>query len=298
MDKMDPGILDRCLHGIQTGQATLERCLAENSEHAETLEPLLRIAALTNSGLAPTGPSETFRSHSSKRVMNLTRARLKKTAPASQRRTVWMWRPAYRLAGALLALALLIGSVGVAYASEDALPGDDLYGIKRGLERAALVVSLRAEGDAELLLEHAGRRIAELEELVRRGRGNDIGPALDGYEHAVRKGLEIAADHGAGLGNLGTALANHERALVAALERAPEQAIPAINRALEHSQNGKKKVEQILNEQHPSESTPGQLKKNLEAGATVLPAGQVKKTEAAARDLPPGQLKRKETQTP
>ena len=297
MDKMDPGILDRCLRGIQSGEVTLEQCLLENSEHAEALEPLLRVAASTRAQLAPTGPSQAFLTHSPKRVMNLARARLKTSTPSSgRRRPVWLRQPGYRMAGVLLALALLTASVGVASASSDALPGDNLYGVKRGLERAALVVSLSAQGDAELVLKHAGRRIAEVEELVRRGRGNDIGPALEGYEHAVRKGLEIAADHGAGLGNLGTALSNHEQALVAMLKRAPEQAIPAINRALEHSQNGKKKVEQIREEQHPSESAPGQLKKTPEAAATARAPGQVKKTEAPAHDLPPGQ--RKKTQTP
>ncbi len=160
-----------------------------------------------------------------------------------------------------LAITLLIGSVGVAYASGDALPGDNLYGVKRGLERAALVVSLSAEGDAELWLKHADQRIAEVEELVRRGRGGDIGLALESYEHAVRKGLEIAADHGAGLGNLGDALANHEQALVAMLERAPEQAIPGLTRALENSRNGRNAVEQIRGDQHPNELAPGQLKK-------------------------------------
>ncbi len=298
MGKMDPGILDRCLRDIQSGEATLDRCLAENPSSAEALEPLLRVAASTRAQLAPAGPSQAFLTHSPKRVMNLAKARLKTSTPSRRRPPVWLRQPAYRMAGVLLALALLMGSVGIAYASGDALPGDNLYGVKRGLERAALVVSLSAQGDAELVLKHAGRRIAEVEELVRRGRGNDIGPALEGYEHAVRKGLEIADDHGAGLGNLGTALSNHEQALVALLKKAPEQAIPAINRALEHSQNGKKKVEQIREEQHPSESAPGQSQKTSEAAATELAPGQLKKTEAPVHVLPPGPRKKTETQTP
>lgn len=298
MSKMDPKVLDRCLLQIQSGEATLEECLLENAAHAKALEPLLRVAASTRAQLAPTGPSQAFLTDSPKRVINLTRARLKASSPAPRRRPKLILRPAYRLAAVLLAMVLLFGTVGAAYASGDALPGDNLYGVKRGLERAALVVSLSAEGDAELWLKHADRRIAEVEELVRRGRGGDIGPALEGYEHAVSKGLEIAAEHGAVLGDLETALDNHEQVLAGVLAEAPEQAIPAINRALEHSQSGKKKVEQIREEQHPSESAPGQIKRTPDPleNATELPPGQQKKNEAQGRDLPPGQLRK--TQTP
>ncbi|MFQ5923105.1 MAG: DUF5667 domain-containing protein [Anaerolineales bacterium] len=297
MDKIDPRILDRCLRDIQRGQSTLEQCLAENPSHAEALEPLLRVAAVTHAQLTPAGPSQGFLTHSPKRMMNLVRARLKTSTPSRRRRPVWIGQPAYRLAGVLLALALLIGSVGVAYASDDALPGDNLYGVKRGLERAALVVSLSAEGDAELLLEHASRRIAEVKELVRRGRGNEIGPAIEGYEHAVRKGLEIASGHGAVLDDLGAALGNHEQVLEGVMAEAPEQAVPGLTRALESSRNGKNMVEQIRSGQHPSDAAPGQLRKTPDPleGATELPPGQLKRDEAQGRDLPTGQLKKTQT---
>ncbi len=298
MDKIDPGILDRCLRGIQSGEVTLEQCLANNPSIAEALEPILRVAASTHAQLAPAGPSQAFLTHSPKRVMNLVKARLETSTPSRARRTVWLGQPAYRLAGILLALALLIGSVGVAYASGDALPGDNLYGVKRGLERAALVVSLSPEGDAQLLLEHADRRIAEVEELVRRGRGGEIGPALEGYEFAIRKGLEIASEHGAALGDLETALGNHEQVLAGVLAEAPEQAVPSLTRALENSRSGRNLVEQIRSGQHPGDAAPGQLKKTPDPleGATDLPPGQFKKDEAQGRDLPPGQLRK--TQTP
>lgn len=298
MSRMEPEVLDRCLLRIQRGEATLEQCLLENSEHAEALEPLLRVAAVTHAQLTPAGPSQAFLTHSPKRVMNLAKARLKTSTPSSRRRPVWLGQPAYRLAGVLLALALLIGSVGVAYASGDALPGDNLYGVKRGLERAALVVSLSAEGDAELLLKHADRRIAEVEELIRHGRGGDIGPALEGYEHAVRKGLEIASEHGTALGELEAALGKHEQTLIEVLEKAPEQAVPALSRALERSKSGREEIKQIRKEgQHPSDPTPEQLKKTPKPKkeATEFPPSQQKKDEARERGVSPGQLKKTQT---
>ena len=294
MARIDAEVLDHCLRQIQSGEATIEECLAEYPSYAEVLEPRLRVAAVTRAQLAPTGPSQAFATHSPTKVMNLAKARRRASAPNIRRRPHWSFQPAFRLAGVFLAVMLLVGSVGVAYASGDALPGDNLYGVKRGLERAALVVSLSAAGDADLLLEQANRRIAEVEELVQRGRGGDIGPALEAYEHAVGRGLEIASEHGTELGDLEAALGEHEQVLAEVLLNAPEYAVPALNRALENSRNGRDTVKQIRGGQDPSESTPGQLKKTpdpLEA-ATDLPQGQLKKEDARGRDLAPGQIRK------
>jgi hypothetical protein len=145
-------------------------------------------------------------------------------------------------------------------------------------------------------LDHANRRIAEVEELVRRGRGNEIGPALEGYEHAIQKGLEIAAEHDGTLGDLEAALGAHEQVLSGILAVAPEQAAPGLTHALENSQKGKEKAEQIRAGQHPSELAPGQLKKtpDLVEESTDLPPGQQGKGQG--HDQAPGQLKK--TQTP
>ena len=81
------------------------------------------------------------------------------------------------------------------------------------------------------------------------------------------------------------------------LERAPEQAIPGLTRALENSRNGRNAVEQIRGDQHPNELAPGQLKKTpdpLEDESKLSP-GQLKKEEEHGRDLPPGQPKKAQT---
>ncbi|MFQ5943630.1 MAG: DUF5667 domain-containing protein [Anaerolineales bacterium] len=295
MPEMDPEILDRCLRRIQSGQATVDECTAENPAQAEMLEPLLQLAAAARVQYAVQGPSQDFLTHSPKRVMNVVNARLKTSASTRRPQLVWLGKPAFRLAGVLIALVLLIGTAAGASASSDALPGDDLYGVKLGLERAALVVSLSPQGDAELLVEYANQRIAEVEELMRRGRGSDIGPALEGYEHAIQKGLEIAAEHGAPLVDLEAALGAHEQVLTNVLAAAPEQAVPGLTRALENSQRGKVIVEQIRSGQRPSELAPGQLKKAPDPdGETELPSGQQNRDKG--RDQASGLLKK--TQTP
>jgi hypothetical protein len=185
--------------------------------------------------------------------------------------------------------------VGVAYASDDALPGDNLYGVKRGLERAALAISLSAAGDAELLLNQANTRIAEVEELVRRGRGGDIGPALEGYEHAIQKGLEIAAEHGGTVGDLEAALGTHEQVLADILDAAPDQAIPGLTRALENSRNGKEKVKQIRSGQQPGDAAPGLLDRTPGPPEDKPGHPQGKNDSVRGGDLPPGQLKKTQT---
>ena len=298
MAKIDPEILDSCLRRIQIGEATVVECVSENSAQAETLEPLLQLAAATRSQLAVEGPSKAFLSHSPKRVLNVVSARQQTTAPARRPRFAWRRQPAFRLAGALVALGLLLGTAGAASASAEALPGDSLYGVKRGLERAALAISLSPAGDAELLLDQANRRITEVEELVNRGRGGDIGPALEGYEHAVQMGLAIAAEHGTPLSDLELALGNHVQVLDGVLAEAPEQAVAGLTRALENSIHGQRVVEQIRGGQHPGDLPPGLLRKTPDPleDATDMPPGQQKKDEARGRDQAPGQIRK--TQTP
>ena len=297
---MVPDILDGCLSRIQLGQATLEACLVENPADSETLAPLLQTASLTGEHLAPAGPSATYRAHSTKRVLNLVKARLTQPAPPTRRRLLSAWTPAYQLAAVLLALVLLVGSFGVAQASNNSLPGDPLYGVKRGIERAALVVSPSAEGDAEILLRHAERRLAEVEELVRRGRSGDIGPAVAGYQEALQNSLEIGSSKNAVLGDLESALDKHEQVLLAVLEKAPEQAFPALNSALENSRAARDDVERLRQGEHPGDSAPGQAKKTPgpPAAATELPAGQLKKDGAQGDKVSPGQLKKTATAAP
>ena len=133
---------------------------------------------------------------------------------------------------------------------------------------------------------------------MHRGRAGDIGPALEGYEHAVQLGLAIAAEHETPLSDLELALGNHVQVLDSVLAEAPEQAVAGLTRALENSKRGQSAVEQIRGGQHPSDMAPGQLRKTPDPleDATDLPPGQQKIDEARGRDHAPGQIRK--TQTP
>ena len=62
---------------------------------------------------------------------------------------------------ALLA-AVGLGGLGVVSASAGALPGDGLYGLKRGLEEVRLVLTIDPQAETDLLSQYADERLEEI----------------------------------------------------------------------------------------------------------------------------------------
>ena len=190
-----PEILDRCLSRNQSGTATIQECLQEYPEHAEALATLLGIAGEVHYDLAPPEPGEAFVSTAKTRLLNRLRAAQKGTPRVEAkraRRLRWSWRPAYILASLMLALGLLAMSAGVARASEGALPGDVLYGVKRTIEEARLALTWTAAGDAALLTQFIDGRLVETEALLAAGREDDIAESLAGYEDMLDRLIDLA----------------------------------------------------------------------------------------------------------
>ncbi|MFG2134518.1 DUF5667 domain-containing protein [Streptomyces sp. NPDC048751] len=114
-------------------------------------------------------------------------------------------RPRSRLAKGLTAGGLSVGVAagafgGVAAASSDALPGDSLYGLKRGIEDFKL--QYLAEGDSErgeAYLDQASTRLSEARRLMERDRGGhldheslgEIRRALSGMQHDASEGHRL-----------------------------------------------------------------------------------------------------------
>lgn len=71
-----------------------------------------------------------------------------------------------RLAAAATAFVLVGGTTTMAAASQSALPGDALYPIKRGIERAEAELNLSHAGKGEDLLGQASDRLVEVEGLL------------------------------------------------------------------------------------------------------------------------------------
>ncbi|MFE1444258.1 DUF5667 domain-containing protein [Streptomyces sp. NPDC058739] len=115
------------------------------------------------------------------------------------------FRPRTRLAKGLTAGGLSVGVAagafgGVAAASSDALPGDSLYGLKRGIEDFKL--NVLADGNTErgeVYLDHASTRLSEARRLMERGRSGpldheslgEVRRALSGMRHDAAEGHRL-----------------------------------------------------------------------------------------------------------
>jgi Domain of unknown function (DUF5667) len=121
------------------------------------------------------------------------RARNRMLAAAAHRRRSRHWnpralvpRPAARLAFAgAVAVALAIGGLTAAAASSDSLPGDPLYGVKLGLERAQVAVTLDSATRARLQVHLTDVRLGEAQRLIAQGRVQDGVRQIDQYDTAV-----------------------------------------------------------------------------------------------------------------
>ncbi|XVJ76473.1 DUF5667 domain-containing protein [Streptomyces sp. JH002] len=108
-------------------------------------------------------------------------------------------RPRSRLTKGLAAGGLSMGVAagafgGAAVASTNALPGDTLYGLKRGMEDLRLDFTGGDTARAQLYLDHASTRLHEAHRLMDRGRAGD----LDHEQlHEIRTTLSSMADDAA-----------------------------------------------------------------------------------------------------
>ncbi|MEV8595104.1 DUF5667 domain-containing protein [Streptomyces sp. NPDC052012] len=113
-------------------------------------------------------------------------------------------RPRSRLAKGLTAGGLSVGVAagalgGVAAASSDALPGDSLYGLKRGIEDVKLTLADGNDERGRVYLDHASTRLSEARRLMERGRSGpldheslgEVRRALSNMRHDASEGHRL-----------------------------------------------------------------------------------------------------------
>lgn len=128
------------------------------------------------STVATASPRAAFSADLRERLMAAAVTELTPDATAVDRLTVHhaptaaVARTRRRLTAGVAALAIIGGTAGTALASQNALPGDALYPVKRALEslHSDITVNRASQGDA--LLADAGDRLSEVHELTRRAQ--------------------------------------------------------------------------------------------------------------------------------
>ncbi|WP_374775226.1 DUF5667 domain-containing protein [Streptomyces sp. NBC_01310] len=129
-------------------------------------------------------------------------------------------RPRSRWSKGIAAGGLTVGVAagafsGVAAASSDALPGDHLYPVKRGMEDLKLGMADDDSDRGELYLDQASNRLSEARRLMERGRTGvldheslgEIRRALAGVKHDAEEGhrlLQLAYERDGSLGPIQT----------------------------------------------------------------------------------------------
>jgi len=185
------------------------------------------------------------------------------------------------MSGLIAAIALamtLFGGGGLAYASQDALPGQALYPVKGLVEAARLGAIGDDAARAMLHLRFADRKMAEIQAVLANGQDVDVTAALESYsQHMSAVAARVQEETGqGGASQLEQAAQARLQYHVQVLERVRDslearkgtgaensRAVAALGRALENAER--------LQERHQERGNPGDGEENPEDG-TPRPA--------------------------
>jgi hypothetical protein len=164
------------------------------------LESLVTLASSMRS--PEIAPSTDFSSALRARLVEETSQRSPAARVPAQRTTEVQESRSHRIRQAVAALTAvaIVGGAGAAAASSRALPGDSLYGLKRGLESAQLSLAGSEMARGRELLEQADARLGEAEKLAASDIATDattrdrIGQALADMNTALSDGSTLLTD--------------------------------------------------------------------------------------------------------
>jgi hypothetical protein len=196
MSKKIEEIFLECIEAIKAGQSDIDGCLRRYPSLREELEPLLNIAISLREP-PDVRPSQEFKIRARVSLMDHIYAdgRAKKISDPDRVASAKGMAYSIRLKAMTVALAVaacLFGlGGGLAYASQDSLPGDNLYPIKLAAEQIRRVITVNDVDEVRLELELANTRLGEMSAVAYRGY-EPLSTAIDGYENNINLALENA----------------------------------------------------------------------------------------------------------
>lgn len=153
---------------ILSGKATLEQVLARYPDQAEEIRPELEVAIWLSSRSQEVAPRPGFVSASRRRVVDRIKQEAKSTGKkhafmgiAWPKRLSFQW-----VAVALVLLVLFSGTGGMVTFAQGAVPGENLYPVKRASETVAYTVTFTDTRRVELSARFAERRLDEAGQLM------------------------------------------------------------------------------------------------------------------------------------
>ncbi len=152
--------LEVCIKALESG-ADIEAVLMLNPQMADELRPILKASIRVQSLAAPSIPKGAMRRGRTRLLQHAAEMRESTSKPRRARFSL------FRLTTSLaLALIFVLGSTGLVRASSGALPGDNLYTVKRTWEDVRLLLVFDDEGRVALENEFEDERLEEISELL------------------------------------------------------------------------------------------------------------------------------------
>jgi hypothetical protein len=172
--------LETCLQALEKGE-TLDAALARFPAQAADLRPMLEASRHARTLAGSPVPDAIQRRARSRLLQRAAEMREAKRAP----RRTWLYN--FRPVAVTLMLALFfVSSTGLVRASSVALPGDNLYPVKRTWEDVRLALAFSPQEHQTLELDYETERQTEINELLVEGRAEPI--SFSGYVTAQTDG--------------------------------------------------------------------------------------------------------------
>lgn len=160
--------LETCLQILEKGE-TIDSALARFPDLAEELRPIIEASLHAQTLAVADIPGDVQRRGRARLLQHASQMREAKRAP---RRRTWLFsfRP---VAVTLMLVVFFLSSTGLVRASNGALPGDNLYPVKRTWENVTLAFAPTQKRD-QLKLTYETERVEEINELFTEGRSETV----------------------------------------------------------------------------------------------------------------------------
>ncbi len=186
-DKKKSEIIERCLAAVQSGEWTREDCFRRYPKLAHELQDYFVLSERITNSLPLDFEMNELRESKLKMLNHLSDRKdlVTKSDPSRFKWQTTKWRFAMTWVIIITTLLSVLTGTGVVYASGDALPGEGLYSVKLFMEDFQLALAPEM-ADAQLQLRFSENRLEEMNELIEKGRVDDLDDAVEGYQNQAR----------------------------------------------------------------------------------------------------------------
>ncbi len=160
-------IFDKLLIELEKGKS-IEDCLKEHPQFADELRPLLLTAQSIRDLPAPR-PDENTLEKTLQEVRKMLKIEAQRLEIKGVRPKFFIFQPVFVRAIAIAIFIVIVGWIGISF-SRASVPGDLFYPIKIFTEKVRYTMTVNPEGQTELHIIFADKRMSELVQTYNRDR--------------------------------------------------------------------------------------------------------------------------------